>query len=62
MQRVVERLRLGMCLSRCSLRVKDLPQYAQKTMVAGGVLVVVDDDDDANRLFMYDGRFDWGMR
>lgn len=60
MQRVVERLRLGMCLSRCSLRVKDLPQYAQKTMVAGGVLVVVD-GDDANRLFMY-GRFNWGMR
>lgn len=26
-------LRLGMCLSRCSLRVKLFPQYAQKTMV-----------------------------
>lgn len=26
--------RLGMCLSRCSLRVKLFPQYAQKTMVA----------------------------
>lgn len=26
--------RLGMCLSRCSFRVKLFPQYAQYTMVA----------------------------
>lgn len=29
--------RLGMCLSRCSLRVKLFPQYAQKTMVNEGM-------------------------
>jgi hypothetical protein len=31
-------LRLGMCLSRCSLRVKLFPQYAQYT-IFGAVLV-----------------------
>jgi hypothetical protein len=29
-------IRLGMCRSRCSLRVKLFPQYAQKTILRGG--------------------------
>lgn len=33
-QKNLKSSRLGMCLSRCSLRVKLFPQYAQNTMVA----------------------------